>query len=186
MRAYNKISRIWTNTIDGTELVPTEDWLVDPVFANEVYAMEIGQKYWTFSGNTINTPTPEEYAALKVAEDKLTIWKEIQTIRDTRKSNGVQVGANWFHSDDTSRIQYIGLLMYGAGMPTGIMWKTMTGTFVEMTPTLAQQIFGSIAAKDTAIFTVAETHRALLNASNSPSTYNYLTGAPAWPLMFGE
>jgi hypothetical protein len=114
------------------------------------------------------------------------IWKEIQAIRDARKAAGVQVGNNWFHSDDTSRIQFIGLLMYGANMPPGIMWKTMDGSFIEMTPTLAQQIFGTIANKDTAIFTVAEQHKAAMMASSTPETYNYTTGSPSWPLVYGE
>jgi hypothetical protein len=69
------------------------------------------------------------------------VWRLIQAERDRRRANGVRVGANWYHSDDTSRIQQLGLLLMGANMPPGIMWKTMSNTFIEMTPILAQQIF---------------------------------------------
>ena len=131
-------------------------------------------------------PTKAELDTWILANTKTYIWKLIQEERDRRKFGGVQVGANWFHSDDTSRIQFLGLLMYGANMPNNIMWKTMSGSFVQMTPTLAQQIFGTIAAKDTVIFTVAETHRAQMNASAEPTSYNYLTGSPSWPLIYGE
>lgn len=120
------------------------------------------------------------------AKVKTDLWRLIQAERDRRKSAGVYVAGNWFHTDDTSRIQFLGLLMYGANMPNNIMWKTMSGNFVQMTPTLAQQIFGTIGAKDTLIFTVAETHRAQMTASSDPSSYNYLTGSPAWPTVYGE
>jgi len=131
-------------------------------------------------------PTKEELDIWIATHIKTHMWHFIQEERDRRKAGGVQVGANWFHSDDTSRIQFLGLLMYGANMPAGIMWKTMSGSFVQMTPTLAQQIFGTIGAKDTAIFTVAEQHRALMNAASDPASYNYLTGTPSWPLIYGE
>lgn len=111
------------------------------------------------------------------------MWKLIQIERDRRKSSGVKVGTDWFHSDDTSRIQQLGLLMFGANMPTNIMWKTMGSSFVQMTPTLAGQIFQASAISDLTIFTVAEQKKAEMIASSDPSIYNYLTG---WPLMYGE
>ena len=71
-----------------------------------------------------------------------------QSERDRRKHDGgYKVGTNWFHSDDTSRIQQIALTIMGANMPANIMWKTMSGSFVLMTPTLAGQIFQAAAAR---------------------------------------
>lgn len=130
-------------------------------------------------------PLPSQ-AALDVVIVTLkqrSAWLKIQAERDRRKSGGVLVGANWFHSDDTSRIQQLGLVMFGANIPANIMWKTLSGSFVLMTPTLAQQIFGAVAASDMTIFTVAETHKSAMMASSTPETYNYLTG---WPLSYGE
>lgn len=117
---------------------------------------------------------------------KTHMWKHIQAEREKRKYGGVQVAGKWFHTDDSSRIQQLGLVMMGANLPVGIMWKTMDNSFIEMTPTLAGQIFQAVAAKDIAIFTVAEQHRALMNASADPITYNHMNGNPAWPLMYGE
>lgn len=131
-------------------------------------------------------PTKAELDVWILADSKVDMWRLIQAERDRRKTGGILVGASWFHSDDTSRIQFLGLLMYGVNMPAGIMWKTMSGSFVEMTPTLAQQIFGTIGAKDTAIFTVAEQHKAAMLVSPDTTAYNYLTGTPAWPLIYGE
>lgn len=110
-------------------------------------------------------------------------WREIQAERDRRVANGVKIGANWYHSDVSSRIQQIGLVIMGAGMPTGIMWKTLSGGFVPMTPALAGQIFQASGASDMAIFAKAEYHKAMMNASANPTTYDYSTG---WPPTFRE
>jgi hypothetical protein len=39
------------------------------------------------------------------------------------------------------------------------MWKTMDGSFVEMTPALANSLFWAQLATEQAIFTVAETKK---------------------------
>lgn len=122
----------------------------------------------------------DTYIADRVKAD---MRKLIQAERDRRKFGGVKVGDNWFHSDDTSRIQQLGLVMMGATMPTTIMWKTLGGSFILMTPTLASQIFQTTASSDMTIFTIAEQHSAAMNATTLPETYNYLTG---WPLIYGE
>ena len=111
------------------------------------------------------------------------VWTLIKTERDRRIAGGVKVGTSWFNSDSLSRIQQIGLVMFGTNMPTGIMWKLMDGTFVSMTPTLAGQIFQAVAASDEAIFTYAEQKKAGVYAATDPSTYVWLTG---WPLIYGE
>ena len=111
------------------------------------------------------------------------ILQATQAERDRRRQGGVKVGTNWFHSDDASRIQQLGLVMFGANMPANIMWKTMSGGFVAMTPTLAVQIFQASAVSDMTIFAVAEQKKAAINAAADPSTYDYLSG---WPLIYGE
>lgn len=135
------------------------------------------------AGNAM--PSKQDMDTWILANTKTAMWKLIQVERDRRKAGGVLVSAinKWFHSDDGSRIQQLGLVMMGAGLPTGIMWKCMDGSFIEMSPTIAGAIFQSTAAKDTAIFTAAEQHRAYMNASSTPETYSYLTG---WPAIFGE
>ena len=112
-----------------------------------------------------------------------TPWERIKAERDRRRYLGVKVGAHWFHSDDPSRIQQLALAMMGAAIPAGLRWKTLTTTpppvFVEMTPALAQGIFQSTAASDAAIFAAAEAHRAAMEASDSPESYDFSTGWPA-------
>lgn len=84
-------------------------------------------------------------------------WDAIKAERDRRmQRGGYRVGTNWFHSDTLSRTQQIGLIMFGQSMPDTLRWKTMSGLFVQMTPTLAQQIFAAAAASDVAIFNTSE------------------------------
>ena len=70
------------------------------------------------------------------------MWNAIQAERENRKLQGLPIAGKRYHSDADSRIQQLGLAMLGASIPAGLQWKTMDGSFVEMTPTLAQQIFG--------------------------------------------
>ena len=112
------------------------------------------------------------------------VWERIKDERDYRTQNGgSRVGNNWFHSDQASRTQQIALVILGAGIPPGIMWKTMSGIFLPMTPTLAQQIFGAVVMLDQLVFRAAEIHRARMSASSTPWSYDFSTG---WPLTFEQ
>jgi hypothetical protein len=106
-------------------------------------------------------------------------WEDIKAERDRRQVLGVRVGANLFHSDDKSRIQQLGLVMMGAGLPAGLQWKTMDGGFVTMTSTLAGQIFGATASSDQGIFAAAEVHNNAMRASANPADYDFSAGWPA-------
>lgn len=111
-------------------------------------------------------------------------WSEIQAERDRRSQlGGYKVGANWYHSDQPSRTQQIALVILGANLPSNIMWKTMSGSFVQMTPTLASQIFQTAVGSDQAIFGRAEQHRASMMQSSDPESYDFSGG---WPLTYQE
>lgn len=120
-------------------------------------------------------PTPAEIKAAK--------WESIKNERDRRKAGGVKVGAKWFHSDEGSRIQQMGLVMMGANLPAGLQWKTMDGSFITMTQALAGNVFAAAAASDQAVFAAAETHRVAMEASADPASYDYSGG---WPKIYGE
>lgn len=130
--------------------------------------------------------TDEEVAQIQapiLEQSKAHKWDAIKAERDRRKAGGVKVGAKWFHSDDGSRIQQMGLVMMGASIPANLQWKTMDGTFITMTQTLASQVFQAVAASDQTIFTAAETHRVAMEASTDPASYDYSGG---WPKIYGE
>lgn len=127
-----------------------------------------------FADTDSRLATDDEIRAAKIA----TITEAIKADRDRRKSLGCPVGLHRFHSDDPSRIQQLGLVMMGAGMPPGVRWKTIDGTFADMTPTLAQQLFGAQAQRDMTLFTVCEQHIAGARAADDPLKYDYSAG---WP-----
>lgn len=123
------------------------------------------------------------------------VWKLIKTERSARMSGGSKVSGKWFHTDQDSRLQHLGLkdsardlLAAGAVMSDSITingqqvaWKTMDGTFAPMTLQLAFDIVDADKALDAALFIAAETHRAQMMAAAAPDSYDYTTG---WPERF--
>ena len=141
----------------------------------------------------IPEPTPEEI--------KARAWVAIKAERDRRKSGGfkVKVGSSnkWFHSDADSRIQHLGLkdmardLIAGGGAMTDkltilgqtVKWKTMDGSFVDVSTQVAFDIVAAAGDLDAQLFVAAETHKAAMEASADPASYDYSTG---WPKIYGE
>lgn len=117
-----------------------------------------------------------------VAGARAQVWERIKARRDAIQDGGVQVGGKWFHTDTKSRVQQLALLSLGQGLPQGIQWKTMDNTFVELTPTLVQQLFGASIAREQAVFTRAEVLRAAAEASDNPDAIDIGSG---WPASFG-
>ena len=149
--------------VDGGALMDARTW-------TPVDEADAEYQAWRARGNV---PAPSLAASLRTE-----VWERIKAHRDAVKSSGVKVGQHWYHSDADSRIQQMGLAMMGANLTAGLMWKTMGGQFVPMTPALAGQIFGATAARDAAVFGVAEAHRAALAASADPAGYDWSGG---WP-----
>lgn len=112
------------------------------------------------------------------------MWERIKAERDSRtETGGFHAGGHWFHSDQKSRSQQLGLVLLGAAIPAGLQWKTMDGTFVPMTAALAQQILAAAASYDQAVFAVAEAHKAAMAALPDPSAYDFSGG---WPPAYGD
>ena len=122
--------------------------------------------------------------APNAAEIRRAQWERIKAERDRRiQFGGYRVGSKWFHSDNISRTQQLGLVLLGGNVPSNLMWKTMGGSFVSMTQELAQQILSAAAANDQVIFSVAEAHFTKLEASANPEDYAFLDD---WPESFDE
>lgn len=131
---------------------------------------------WLYDGHAFTAPAPD-LTALRASH-----WEAIKADRDKRiQTGGYQAAGKWFHSDTFSRTQQMGLVMMGAGIPGGLQWKTMDGSFITMTQTLAGQVFAAAAASDAAIFARAEQIRAAMDAD--PAAFDL--AAHAWPPVFG-
>ena len=178
-------------TIDGTQYPP--NWL-DHASADEIAAIGLtpvtvvgtreDETYFdnaeVLDGATLTiTATTKDAGTIKAIK-----WKAIKAERDRRTDNGgYEVGSKWFQSDQKSRSQQLGLVLLGTNIPANLQWKTMDGSFVTMTQQLAGQILAAGAASDQAIFAAAETHKAAMEASADPASYDYSGG---WPKIYGE
>ena len=132
---------------------------------------------WSYDGHTFTAPAPD-LTALRAAH-----WEAIKAERDKRiQTGGYLAAGKWFHSDTFSRTQQMGLVMMGAGIPGGLQWKTMDGSFVTMTQTLASQVFSAAAASDAALFALAEQIKAAMEAD----PVNFSLASQTWPAVFGE
>lgn len=121
-------------------------------------------------------------SAASLAAAKAHIWEQIKSYRDNAVQNGgFFVSGKWFHSDTFSRSQHMALYVLGANIPTGIQWKTMDGTFIEMTQALAAGVFNAGVASDAALFGYAETLKSQVDASGTPDAVNIYAG---WPATF--
>ena len=136
---------------------------------------------WSVDGWAVLPERPAPYAP-PLADRQTAAWERIKEERDRRKSLGVKVGEHWYHSDADSRIQQISLFVMGASVPP-VQWKTLTlspqPVFVTMTQAIAAGIFQATAASDAAVFGAAEAHRAAMEASATPETYDFSSGWPA-------
>ena len=131
-----------------------------------------------------------------VAETKAAKLEGIKAERDRRKAGGFKVGTLWFHSDADSRIEHLGLkdkardlIAAGGAMADNltilgqpVRWKTMDGSFANITTQLAFDIVAAAGDLDARLFAVAETHRTAMEAAADPAAYDFSAG---WPETFG-
>ena len=129
---------------------------------------------------------PFEIAEEVLVDNQEKVWSAIKALREDRTLNGgVKVADKWFYTDLKSTAQYNTLTNVGVCNPTLSIpgWKTMDGSFVEMTLALVNQIQLAGITSQAQTYAVAEAHKAAMLASTDPSSYDYSTG---WPLIFGE
>lgn len=161
-------------TSGATILGPVEGRSFLPALDNCDYQAYLA---WLAEGNTpepADMPTPDQTKAAQ--------WDAIKADRDKRtQTGGYYVAPHWYHSDTFSRTQQIGLVMLGANIPAGTLWKTLDNGLIAMTPALAGQIFGAAAVSDIAIFAAAEAHKATMLASADSAAYDFSGG---WPAMY--
>lgn len=124
-------------------------------------------------------------------------WLRIKGERNKRRLGGLKVGNKWFHSDALSRMQHLllkdmarDLLAAGRAMTDQITimdkpgrWKTMDGTYVDMTAQLAFDLVAAAVELDAQLFASAQAHKSDMESSPDPASYDFLAG---WPMEFGE
>lgn len=110
------------------------------------------------------------------------ISKDITAYRDKlMMTGGAKVGELWFHSDTHSKVQQLSLMIAGTNLPDGIMWKTMSGEKVLMTPTLAVQIYQAQMMQESLIYGYAESLLSQIDGMEFPETVQIYDG---WPEVY--
>ncbi len=141
---------------------------------------------YTDEAGVTHTVAAQEAAAIAadLSLKRSTAIGRVKALRDLKTENGGYLaGGKWFHSDLVSRTQQIGLILMGANIPAGLQWKTLDGSFITMTPTLAGQVLAAAGGQDAALFAHAETLIGQINAAADPTTVDVSAG---WPTTFGD
>lgn len=122
------------------------------------------------------------YDALSAA--RASKWEEIKVKREAVKYAGVPIASvgKTIDTDEGARTQQLGLVLMGAAMPAALRWKFADNTMVPMTPALAQEVLATTAARDTAVFSVAEGYRATINAMTDWQAVLNLDISAGWPV----
>lgn len=171
---------------------PSFGWIPFTAHANdpEPHSRDIYDQLITGNSCPISPYTPPPITYL---QDQA--WENIKGERVRRMNTGgikviIDGVSKWFHSDEASRIQYIGLVnqhigpvSIGDSIPPDIKWKTMDGSFVNMTSSIAQALISSTVISDQAVFLVAEKHKAEMMKLANPLDYDFSAG---WPIAFWE
>lgn len=162
-----------------------------PLFDPVTHTCRFIDGRWVVAEIPQSEPEPEP----SLADRQSAVWNKIKAERSARMSGGSKASGKWFHTDQDSRLQHLGLkdsardlLAAGAVMSDAVTidgqqvaWKTMDSTFAPMTLQLAFDIVDADKTLDAALFIAAETHRAQMMAAGDPDTYDYNTG---WPERF--
>ena len=117
-----------------------------------------------------------DMAELK-AKTQEQIWELIKQKRhdNTRGGTFIKSIGKWFHTDDSSRTQYLALQLLPQ-LPPDLAWKCMDNTFVKLNKELLTEIAMTILQEEQADFANAEKHRLLMLQSDDPLNYDYSTG----------
>lgn len=163
----------------------------EPVIAFHQVAVRDGVTKDSF-GNTIYnwvvTDLPSEILLEKLKEKRLSKWREIQAIRDSKMAGGVLVDGKWFHTDTGSLVQYLAMLAAGSelnNMLNVIQWKTMDGTFVSMTSELVKAIYARTMITTNIIHDKAEALRLELDIASDPSRFE-IENNVGWPIVYQD
>lgn len=112
------------------------------------------------------------------------VWEQIKQKRHTITRGGVYVKSvkKWFHTDDSSRTQYLALQILPE-LPADLMWKTMDNSFVKLTKPLLTELAMTILQSEQADFANAEKHRLAMLQIDNPLEYDYSDG---WTAIYEQ
>ena len=112
------------------------------------------------------------------------VWEKIKQRRSKSMESGVYHPKlqKWFHTDTEAQRNYA---LMGHAISSTLYqpkrWKTMDGTFIEMTREVFQDVLALALKKADDDYRNAEIHKAKVMASTDPLAYDYSSGwSPAY------
>lgn len=130
-----------------------------------------------YNGATVTyINTPMDLTAIRER-----LWTQIKSHRDYVKNNGgCLVQGKWFHSDTESKQQQLTLKTLGEGIPVGLQWKTMDGSFITMSQGLASEVVSQQVLREFGVFKAAELKKEEISKMGIQllESYDVLKGFP--------
>ncbi|MDP2202259.1 MAG: hypothetical protein Q8K07_09595 [Methylicorpusculum sp.] len=143
------------------------------------------------------TPPLNALESAPVTVDQLLAAVYVERARRWRAGFPALVGGvtKWFHSDDFSLTQHLGLkdkardLLAAGGLMTDqitiagqpVFWSTMDGSQVAITAQVAFDLVAGAALQQALVFLASQSHEAAINAAEDLSDYDVLAN---WPAVF--
>lgn len=163
--------------------------------------IEGGGEFWVENGEVkVSGPKMVEYMKFNLdtklwTEDPDLKTKYLERVREEvwekikqKRSESIETGVyharlqKWFHTDSEAQRNYA-LMGHAINSPLyqPKRWKTMDGTFIEMTREVFQDVLALALKKADDDYRNAEIHKAKVMASTDPLAYDFSTGwSPAY------
>lgn len=141
-------------------------------------------EYMKFNLDTKLWTEDPDFKAKYLERVRNEVWEKIKAKRSESMESGVYHPRlqKWFHTDVEAQRNYA-LLGHAINSPLyqPKRWKTMDGTFIEMTREVFQDVLALALKKADDDYRNAEIHKAKVMASTDPLAYDYSTGwSPAY------
>ena len=152
---------------------------------DEIFAFEDDQLHLVTDDMTeIDADELSNRLAPSKSELQAQVWEAIKQKRHTVTRGGVYLKSvdKWFHSDESSRTQYLAMQIMPK-LPDDLMWKTMDGSFIRLTKEILMQVAMTMMTQEQSDFANAERHRQLMLKVENPLEYDYSSG---WSAVYGK
>ncbi|AKI28075.1 DUF4376 domain-containing protein [Moraxella catarrhalis] len=142
----------------------------------QTYVQSVNQELIYQHGKIISLTNQISADEIKQTNQEL-VWSDIKDKRTKHTHSGVYIASvdKWFHTDESSRIQYLALITLPS-LPDNLQWKTMDNSFITLTRPLLTELTSAMLIKEQQDFMNAERHKQLMMRVDNPLDYDYSDG----------
>lgn len=142
----------------------------------QTYVQSVNQELIYQDGKIISLNNQISADEIKQTNQEL-VWSAIKDKRHNNTRGGVYISSidKWFHTDESSRIQYLALITLPS-LPDHLQWKTMDNSFIVLTRPLLTELTSAMLLKEQQDFMNAEQHRQRMMQADNPLEYDFSDG----------